>query len=321
MRSLSTGKRINSAADDAAGLGLIESMTAQVRGLNQAIRNLNDGINMMQTADGALVESGNMLQRMRELAVQSSNGTYSSTQRSYLQAEFSALSTQIDRVATYTKWNNKVLLGSTLENPQLVLPLAPGQTLLGGMAAIASGTTFANGQVYQAGATGVAALAFIASGASFSDGVLAITSGATLSGGGIAYAGVNNTFTFQAGQSNGQTIQVSIANMGKNALGIGGLDVTTATTAVASIDSLDSAIDKLNAQRSALGATMNQMTYGMDNITNISTNIAASRSTIQDTDYAQASTSLSKGQIVQQAATAMLAQANQQPQSILALLR
>ena len=249
MQSLSTGKRINSAKDDAAGLGLVENMTAQVRGLNQAVRNLNDGTNMLQTADGALVETSNMLQRMRELAIQSSNATYSSTQRAYLQTEFTALSTQIGRVATETKWNDKQLLVTAAQS-----------------------------------------------------------------------------FVFQAGQASGQTISVTINAMTATGLAIataGGAAATigTATGASAAIDTLDNAIDLVNAQRASLGATMNQMTYGVDNLTNVSTNIAASRSNVQDTDYAQASTNLSKSQIVQQAATAMLAQANQQPQSVLALLK
>ena len=113
MRQLSTGSRINTAADDAAGMAIGQSMTSQVKGLNQAVRNLNDGVNMMQTAEGALGETSNMLQRMRELAVQSANGTYSTTQRTYLQTEFDALSSQIGKIATDTKWNDQSLLSST----------------------------------------------------------------------------------------------------------------------------------------------------------------------------------------------------------------
>jgi flagellin len=113
MQQLSTGSRINSAKDDAAGLGISQNMTAQIRGLNQAVRNVNDGISMMQTTEGGLVEVSNMLQRMRELAVQSSNGTYSDTQRSYMQTEFTALSTQIGRVATDTKWNDQSVLAAS----------------------------------------------------------------------------------------------------------------------------------------------------------------------------------------------------------------
>jgi len=241
MEQLSTGSRINSAKDDAAGLAIGENMTSQVRGLNMAVRNVNDGINMMQTAEGALVETSNMLQRMRELAVQSSNGTYSTTQRDYLQTEFVALSSQIDKIATDTKWNDTQLLNSA-------------------------------------------------------------------------------TFTYQAGMASGQTISVTISAMTVAGLGITSA-VSTVTGANATIGLLDTAIGRVNTQRAAIGAGINQMTYAVDNLTNISSNITASRSTIMDTDYATASTQLSKTQIIQQAATAMLAQANQQPQSVLSLLK
>ena len=251
MQQLSTGSRINTAADDAAGLAIGQSMTAQVRGLNQAVRNLNDGVNLLQTADGALTETTNMLQRMRELAVQSASGTYSDTQRTYLAAEFQALGSQIDKVASQTTWN--------------------GYTILTG------------------------------------------TTGGTVTG----------TFSFQAGQTSGQTISLSMNSMTVSALGMTATSVavSTAASASAAIAYIDSAIATVNSQRATIGATINQMTYAVDNVTNISSNISASRSTIMDTDYASASTNLSKTQIIQQAATAMLAQANQQPQSVLSLLK
>ena len=246
MQQLSTGSRINSAKDDAAGLGISQNMTAQIRGLNQAVRNVNDGISMMQTTEGALVEVSNMLQRMRELAVQSSNGTYSSTQRSYLQTEFDALSTQIGRIGTDTKWNDQSVLANS------------------------------------------------------------------------------GTYTYQAGTSSGTTITVSLAGMSQADLALTGVGASiggSAGSATAALTVIDSAIDKVNLNRAKIGAGINQMTYAADNLSNISTNLSASRSSIQDTDYAAASTQLSKSQIVQQAATAMLAQANQQPQSVLALLK
>jgi flagellin len=219
-------------------------MTAQIRGLNQSVRNLNDGINMMQTAEGALVETSNMLQRMRELAVQSSNGTYSPTQRGYLQTEFAALSTQIGKIASETLWNGTQLLAATA------------------------------------------------------------------------------TFTFQAGAVSGQTISVAINPMTTTGLALtAGETVANVTGASQAITSLDAAINTVNSQRATIGAGINQMTYGADNLSSIAANTTASRSSIMDTDYATASTQLSKTQIIQQAATAMLAQANQQPQSVLALLK
>ena len=248
MQQLATGSRINAAKDDAAGLSLSQNMTSQVRGLNQAVRNANDGINLLQTADGALVETSNMLQRMRELAVQSSNATNSSSQRTYLNNEFASLQNEITRIANNTTWNNASVFGN------------------------ASGTA--------------------------------------------------NTMIFQAGINSGQTISVSIASVDAVNLGVmTAAAISTFTGAQASLDLIDVAIDKVNNARSAIGATMNQLSYSADNMTNISTNIAASRSTIQDTDYATASAQLAKNQIISQAATAMLAQANQQPQSVLSLLK
>jgi len=254
MEQLSTGSRINSAKDDAAGMAIGTNMTSQIRGLNQAVRNLNDGVNLLQTAEGALGETTNMLQRMRELAVQAASGTYSTTQRSYLQTEFYALNSQIDKIASETTWN--------------------GYTVLTG------------------------------------------TQGGTTAG----------TYSFQAGQTSGQTIDVAIGGMTISALGLTatastGIALSSAASASAAIAYIDSAINTVNSQRATIGAAVNRMTYAADNITNISANVSASRSTIMDTDYATASTNLSKAQIIQQASTAMLAQANQQPQTVLALLK
>ena len=243
MEQLSTGSRINSAKDDAAGLAIGQNMTSQVRGLNMAVRNINDGVNMMQTAEGAMIEQSNMLQRMRELAVQSANGTLSTAQRSYLSTEFSALTTQISNISSQTTWNGTNLMNAT------------------------------------------------------------------------------GTFTFQAGQSSGQTISVVVSSMGTSSLGVTTASINDASSAQAAIGQLDTALNSINSQRATIGAGINQMTYAADNMSNIAANVTASRSTIMDTDYATASTNLAKNQIIQQAATAMLAQANQQPQSVLSLLK
>ena len=246
MQQLATGNRINQARDDAAGLSIGQNMTSQVRGLNQAARNVNDGINLLQTADGALVETSNMLQRMRELAVQSANASNSVSQRAYLGREFASLTEEITRIASNTQWNNASVFGT---------------------------------------------------------------------------ATTANTLIFQAGINSGQTISVVISAMDATSLGIGAATVTTYATASAALGLLDTAIDLVNSSRSTMGATMNQLSYSADNMINISTNIAASRSSIMDTEYATASSQLSRSQIIQQAATAMLAQANQQPQSVLELLK
>jgi len=242
MQQLSTGSRINAAKDDAAGLSLSQNMTSQVRGLNQAVRNANDGINQLQTADGGLVETGNMLQRMRELAVQSSNSTNSTSQRLYLNNEFNSLTIEINRIASGTTWNNSSLYGTSL--------------------------------------------------------------------------------TYQVGMNASNLIAISVAATDSVTLGLTSAPtISTFAGAQSAIALIDTAIDRVNSARSDMGAVMNQLSYSADNLTNISTNIAASRSTIMDTDYATASAQLAKNNIIQQAATAMLAQANQQPQSVLSLLK
>ena len=243
MEQLSTGTRVNSAKDDAAGLAIGQTMTAQIRGLNQAVRNANDGINLLQTAEGAMVEQTNMLQRMRELAVQSVNATNSDSQRAYLNAEFEELTSQISNIGDQTFWNStKVLSASTL--------------------------------------------------------------------------------TFQVGTASDTTFTVSIKDTtASGGLGIEALAISTAVSASSALAQIDSALDIVNEQRSQLGATMNRLTYTADNLSNVSANLSASRSNIMDTEYATASSQLSKNQIIQQAATAMLAQANQQPQAVLSLLK
>ena len=250
MEQMSTGTRVNSAKDDAAGLAIGQNMTSQIRGLNMAVRNLNDGINMMQTAEGAMIEQSNMLQRMRELSVQAMNGTYSSQQRSYLDLEFQQLSTQIGKIASDTTWNDQTLLNAASSN-------------------------------------------------------------------------TNGVFTFQAGQASGQTISVTIGNMGRTSsgLGISALAITTSSGATTALTTISSALETINTQRATIGAGINRMEYAIDNLSNISSNATQSRSTIMDTDYAVATTTLAKTQIIQQAATAMLAQANQQAQGVMQLLK
>ena len=255
MQQLATGSRINAAKDDAAGLSITQNMTSQIRGLNQAVRNVNDGINLLQTADGALVETAGMLQRMRELAVQSSNGVNSGSQRGYLDKEFKSLQEEINRIASNTGWNNMTLVNGS-------------------------------------GAAAATAM----------------------------------TFVFQAGIASGQTISMNIEPMNTTALGVAatggsGISIANFASAQLAITAIDVAIENVSLGRSAMGATMNQLSYSADNMVNISTNIGASRSAILDTDYATASAQLAKNQIISQAATAMLAQANQQPQSVLTLLK
>ena len=255
MQQLSTGKRINSAADDAAGLAISNKMTSQIRGLNQAVRNANDGISMLQTAEGATQEITNMLQRMRELAVQAANDTYTASDRSALNAEVTSLSAEITRIADNTEWNGMKLFTAT-----------------------------------SAG-----------------------------SAGGIGTSGVV-TLQVGIGGTSGNQFTVTLNDI-DSALGLSGISLSTSSGATSALSTLDDAIAAVDTDRATFGATMNRLTYAIDNLTNISQNAQASRSRIMDTDYAQATTELARSQIIQQAATAMLAQANQAPQSVLSLLR
>ena len=259
MERLSTGQRINSAADDAAGLAIGSRMTSQIRGLEVGIRNANDAISMVATADGALIEVTNMLQRMRELALQASNGTTTSADRSYLSSEYANLLAEIDRIAENTQWNGNTILNH-------------------------------------------------------------ITT-------------ASSTFKYQVGANGGQTIAVDFGNMTDTVSGVfteikASHSVITSTTTASAITqgtsavvAIDSAITAVNSQRATFGAAMNQLTYAVDNLSNVKVNSEAARSRIVDTDYATETSELARTQIIQQAGTAMLAQANQMPQTVLSLLQ
>ena len=263
MERLATGSRINSASDDAAGLAISSKLTAQVTGLNQAVRNGNDAIAMLQTADGAMEEVGNMLQRMRELGVQGGTGTLSSTDRTALNTEFVALRTEIDRIADNTQWN--------------------GDNLLDGS------------------------------------------------------AGANGLLTFQVGYEASQTITVNVGDLnlaagaatysaGTTAGGILAADlsaitITTAALSNTQVTNLDAAIAGLDAKRATIGSNLNVLEFAVDSLANASQNASQARSRIADADYATETTELARTQIIAQAATAMLSQANQQSQNVLALLK
>ena len=251
MQQLSTGKRINSAADDAAGLAMSETMTAQIRGLDMAVRNANDAISLLQTAEGAMIEQTNMLQRMRELAVQATSDTVSSIEKGYLNTEYSQLLEEINRIGANTEWNGDKILDQ---------------------------------------------------------------SGGLTSGSGV--------YVFQIGANSGQTISVTIDNMSTSGAFSGVSSVISSAAAASSaISTLDDAIDAIADQRARIGAAINRLTYAADNLSNISQNVSESRSRVLDTDYAKASSELARTQIIAQASTAMLAQANQQPQLVLKLLQ
>ena len=253
MEQLSTGLRINSAKDDAAGLAISDKMTSQIRGLNQAINNGNDAISLLQTAEGSMVQQTAMLQRMRELAVQASTDTTTGNDKANIDREYQKLLTQIENVGMQTQWNGENVLNAS-------------------------------------------------------------------------HANFTGLYTFQIGANEGDIVTMQIDNFtiqgsGTKLVGLAGTSIASADTAQAMLDKISDAIDAIDLQRSTLGAGINQLTYSLDNLTNVVQNATASRSRIMDTDYATASSNLAKAQIIQQAATAMLAQANQQPQTVLALLK
>ena len=240
MQRLSSGLRINSSRDDAAGLAIADRMNAQVRGINVAIRNANDGISLAQTAEGALATVTDALQRMRELAVQSANGSNGTSDRANLDAEFQELVAEIDRIAAQTKFNGSAIVGA------------------------------------DAAAT-----------------------------------------DFQVGANNGDTLTITTNDI----TGIIGGDITDAANAATAMDDIDVALDAITTDRATYGAAMSRFSYAISNLQITGENQAAARGRIMDADFAAETANLSRAQILQEAGTAMVAQANQLPQTVLALLR
>jgi len=251
MERLSTGKRINSAADDAAGVAIASRLSSEIRGTNQAIRNAQDGQALIDTAEGSHKEVENLLQRMREVAVQAASDTNDADDRTNLQTEFDELVNEIDRIAASTTW--------------------AGQDLLNG--------------------TG----------------------------------GSSGAFEFQIGANTGSAdkITVTIAAIDSSSAGLSvtGLTMASNSSAGTTIDAIDAAIKTLNTQRAELGAVSNRLDNTVSNLTNIAINLEGGRGRIEDADFAAESTSLAKSQILQQASTAMLAQANASKQNVLSLLQ
>lgn len=248
MERLSSGKRINGAKDDAAGLAIATSMTSQIRGMNQGIRNANDGISLAQTAEGALDEVSNMLQRVRELATQSASGTYQdATDRAYMQKEVDELTAQIGQVITNSEFNGVKIFDGTTAN-----------------------------------------------------------------------------VTIQAGANGADTIDLAMADLtalAANGGAAGSYDVSTATAANALLGTVGTELDSISSARAALGAGQNRLESAVNTLSSNAINLADARSQIEDTDYSAETTALAKSQILSQASTAMLAQANQSQQNVLSLLR
>ncbi|MDE2597650.1 MAG: flagellin FliC [Sphingomonadales bacterium] len=247
MQRLSTGKRINSAKDDAAGLAISTQMTAQIQGMGQGIRNANDGISLAQTAEGALNEVTNMLQRVRELAVQSASDTYTSANRTNMQQEVSSLQTQISQVLSGTKFNGVALFSTT--------------------------------------------------------------------------SGSNVSFNIQAGANTSDVVTLTSTAIDGTNLSATALDVTTPALAQTTMNNVDKALTDVVKTNSSLGAGESQLSSAVNNLTSASTNLSDSRSRIMDTDYSAETTAMAKAQILSQASSAMIQQANQAQQNVLSLLK
>ncbi len=249
MERLSSGLRVNNARDDAAGLAIADRMNAQVKGMNVAVRNANDGISMAQTAEGALATSTDIIQRMRELAVQASNGTNGTGDLANLGSEFVQLQSEISRISSQTKFNGTAVIGS--------------------------------------GAGGK---------------------------------------TFQVGADNGQTLTITTSNLATGtavaaAIAASSTAIGSTASAQLAITSLDSALDEVTTSRANMGAAINRFQFTIANLQTNVENQTAARGRIMDTDYAKETANLSRTQVLQQAATAMIAQANQAPNQVMSLLR
>ena len=391
MQQLSTGKRINSAVDDVAGLAISTRLTSQIRGLNQAVRNANDGISLIQTAEGATEQVTNMLQRMRELAVQSSNDTNNDKDRSFLNGEFLQLRAEIDRIGQNTQWNGANILDGTGGNGHdgkfafqvgansrqtidMVLPnlqtgitdpvsASPGSVTeaiasdaseisLAAMDTEVGTTDPAKAQQYlgyiveytlldkkfqyqitqkdidkvTADQATVKLSAAVTAGLKLKleaaygtdESVFTFTEAAgklTIDGTGTGQYG-----KLVAANASAVSIVGDLVSLGQDADG-NALDITTAENAYKGLQAIDTALQIVNEKRSFMGAVISRLQFASDNLSNVAAKAAESRSRIEDTDYSMATTELAKRNIIQQAAQAMLAQANQQPQMVLQLLK
>lgn len=385
IEKLSSGLRINRAGDDAAGLAISEKMRGQIRGLDQASRNSQDGISLIQTAEGALNETHSILQRMRELAVQSGNDTNTSGDRKNLQDEMDQLNKEIDRIQSTTQFNTKNLLdgsmGSAVNtavaniNENASVKGAAGATLTAatvvltdltdkngnslGITAgdkvtisyVKDGTTVTN-EITVSAASAISDLDNADSALTISAGKIVVTAGTAGSTGAVngltisvkdasgnirtsatntlssftektaaANVRTDGTATFQIGANTGQSMNLSINDMGTSALGVKGLQISTQAQADVAIKVIDVATQKVSTERSKLGAVQNRLEHTINNLGTASENLTAAESRIRDVDMAKEMMEQTKNNILAQASQAMLAQANQQPQGVLQLLR
>ncbi|MEK8131740.1 flagellin [Paenibacillus filicis] len=353
MEKLSSGLRINRAGDDAAGLAISEKMRGQIRGLDMASKNSQDGISLIQTAEGALNETHSILQRMRELAVQSANDTNTDTDRNELQKEVDQLIQEIDRIANTTEFNTKKLLNGNLSGVNTAAQSTTfnevsDNAIFKSIAVGANGTILSDA-TYNVKITGanstantfkvtytkqdgtVASLSVGKAGGAITIGNSAIQLGglkttdigkeATFTQRKEVTDNTDTSLTYQIGANSSQTMKVSIEDMSSTALKVSDIKVTSASASEASISAVNKAIEDVSAQRAKLGAFQNRLEHTINNLGASSENLTAAESRVRDVDMAKEMMESTKNGILSQAAQAMLAQANQQPQGVLQLLR
>lgn len=359
MEKLSSGLRINNAADDAAGLAISEKMRGQIRGLDQATRNAQDGISLIQTAEGALSETTDILQRMRELATQASNDTNTEADRKEIQKEVEQLTTEIDRIGNTTEFNTQKLLNGDKEGLKAA---AAGSATIQNNSKADVALTLADGDDYNV--TGTITITRINNEAGETQFKLSDPAGTEIvldadteaaanltgvAGGNVAISGLTDmavgesvtisfkaaeeaqtdaskSLTFQIGANSGQKMLVGIEDMRAEALGLrnadgDALDLTSAESASTAITTINNAIEKVSSERSKLGAFQNRLDHTINNLSTSSENLTAAESRVRDVDMAKEMMEQTKNSILSQAAQAMLAQSNQMPQGVLQLLR
>lgn len=355
MEKLSSGLKINRAGDDAAGLAISEKMRGQIRGLNMASKNSQDGISLIQTAEGALNETHEMLQRMRELAVQANNGTNTNDDLTEIQKEFNQLNSEIDRIAEKTEFNTKQLLKGTLGVSAADGTLTIAAASAAGVSFDTSGVATGETLTFDASVAGKITVTGTNSGVSQTISVADetdIKAGSTLNfdklGLSVSFSADNDFKTladtkdiktsgtalnFQIGANQNTVLGISIDAMDKANLGtgtavavdvanLGAVDLTTAGKGFdKNIVVIDKAIAQVSAQRSQLGAWQNRLEHTIKNLDTSAENLQASESRIRDVDMAKEMMNLTKNNILQQASQAMMAQANSAPQGVLQLLR
>lgn len=359
LEKLSSGLRINRAGDDASGLAISEKMRGQIRGLDQAGSNAQNGISLIQTAEGALTETHSILQRMRELAVQSASDTNTTTDRNEIQKEITSLTDEIDRIAVATEFNTQKLLDGSKKglvaaadakasidlNTTASIGISSVATGLGVTGAITITRSTYSTSTFAASDFSIGNAAAGGFTSTVTDQDTVTISGATidLSGSTLTALAVGESITLtfnkaitgnttnvsaltmQIGANSGQTIDIGINSMKANDLGIrngtAALDVTKSENATAAISAINNAIELVSGERAKMGAIQNRLEHTINNLSTASENISSAESRIRDVDMAKEMMNYQKTSILQQAATSMLAQANQQPQNVLKLLQ